>query len=104
MPKFFRVEGTTRVGRLHELIAHTPAVISSFDDVYPARLVAAIRVVVTSEEVAVIIEDQILRVAQAVGENLEVGAIFIAAKNAAALRFPDRFTIAHLYVGAAIAN
>ena len=47
-----------------------PAGVSVLDEIDPACAVATIRVVVAGEEVAVVIEDELLRVAEACTEEL----------------------------------
>ena len=68
------------------LVGHPPAAVAPFDDVDPAGLVAAVGVVVAGEEVAVVVERQLLRIAQAGGEHLQVRAIELAAQHRAGLR------------------
>src|SRR5215207_3481346 len=78
LPDFLAVEGAA-VGQI--LISHPPAAVAPFDDVYPAGLIAAVAVVVAREEVAVVVERQLLRVAEAGGKNLQVPAIELAAED-----------------------
>src|SRR5690606_34500010 len=51
-----------------------------------AGLVAAVAVVVAGEEVAIVVECQLLRIAQATGKLLQVRAIEVAAENGATFR------------------
>src|SRR5204863_7604826 len=68
-----------------ELKSDAPAAIAAFNQVHPARWIAAIGIIVAGEEIAVLIERKLLWVAQAVGENFEIGAIWIAAIHGARL-------------------
>jgi hypothetical protein len=61
-----------RLGGLDVLVADAPASVAAFYDVNPPRRVAVVAVVVASEQVAVVVEHQLLRVAQARGEDLDV--------------------------------
>src|SRR5438045_8715294 len=86
VPQPFRVERAPRIGVLHKLISHAPTIVAAVDKIYPAGLVAAVRVVIAGEQIAMLIEDQVLRVAQTVSEHLEFGAVRIAAENAPGIR------------------
>ena len=68
------------------LPAHAPAVIRAGHDVFPARLVAAVAVVVAGEKIARIVKSQFLRIAQTNGDDLQRRAVGIAAKHRAAVR------------------
>src|SRR5438105_1309158 len=104
MPKFFGVEGSARIGVFHELIAHAPATVAAFHHIHPARLIATVRIIVAREEISVLIENEILRIAQTKGEHFEVGAVGLAAKDTAGLWLTHRAAIGQLYVGAAVAD
>ena len=65
------------------LVADPPTGIGTFHDVDPAFAVALVGVVVAGEEVAVFVEGEFLRIAQAVGEGLEIRAVEFTAENAA---------------------
>ena len=83
---------------------HPPAAVAAFDELDEARLVAAVRVVVAGEKIAVFIKRQFLRIAHADGENLEVRAVGIAAHDGAGVaRFP-LFAFLALHVHAAITD
>ena len=98
IPKFLRVERSPRVGTLHELIADAPAAVAAFHDVNPARLIAAVGVVVAGEKISVLIENQVLRIAQAESEHFEVGAVRIATEDATGVGFAHTAAISELHV------
>ena len=68
---------------VHLLVAQPPAAVAALDDVHPARRVAAVGVVVAGEQVAVLVEGQLLRVAQADGHDLQLRAVGVAAQHRA---------------------
>ena len=98
IPKFLRVERSARVGTFHELIADAPAAIAAFHDINPARLIAAVGVVVAGEQVAVLIENQVLRIAQAESEHFEFGAVRVATEDTARVGFAHVPAIGELHV------
>ncbi len=98
IPKFLRVERSARVGAFHELIADAPAAVAAFHHVNPARLIAAVGVVVAGEQVSVLIENQVLRITQAESEHFEFGAVRIAAEDAARVGFAHLAAIGKLHV------
>src|SRR5206468_1289392 len=104
IPKFLRVERPARIEPFHELITDPPANVAAFNHVNPAGLVATVRIVVAGKQVSVWIENEVLRVAQAEREHLEVGTVRIAAENAACVRFADLPAIGQLHVRAAVAD
>src|SRR6185503_9361791 len=67
----------------HELMPDPPSVVGAFDDMNPARLVAAIGVVVASKEIADVVERKMLRIAQTRRIEFESAAVRPAAKNGA---------------------
>src|SRR5437870_4307704 len=83
VPEFLVVEWPSRIRIFHELIADAPATVAPFDDINPSCFIAAVRIVVTCEEIPVLIENQILRIAQPEREDLQLGAIGIATEHAA---------------------
>ena len=87
-----------------ELVTDPPAAVAALDEIDPAGLVAAIGVVVAGEEVAELIESQLLRVAQARGEDLELGAVGIAAQHGAGIRHGQGLAVACCDVEAAVAD
>ena len=56
------------LGALKKLIAGAPAAIAALDNIYPARWVATVGIVVTRKKVSELIEGQPLGIAQADGE------------------------------------
>ncbi len=66
------------------LIGHRPARLTALDDVDEARRIAAVPVVVAGEEVAVVVESELLGIAKSRGEDLEVAAVGIHTKYGAA--------------------
>ena len=85
-----------------ELPADAPAVVRALDDVNPARLVAAVGVVVAGEKVAHIVEREALRIAQAPRVKFERVAIRPAAEDRAAVRHVDHLTFLRRHVRAAV--
>ena len=72
----------TRVGVLAELPVDAPAGVGAVDDVHePLALARVVAVVVDRDEVAVRVPVKFVGVAQAVGEDLEVGPIRVAADD-----------------------
>src|SRR5439155_12206304 len=63
------------------LVAAAPAAVAAFDDVDPACLVAVIGVVVAGEEIAVLVEGELLGIAQAGRDNLQLRAVGITAQH-----------------------
>lgn len=58
---------------------------AAFDDVDPPRRVTAVAVVVAGEKVAVLVKGQLLRVAQAGVDDLQLAAVGVAAEDRAAV-------------------
>src|SRR5438105_1643885 len=98
MPKLFGVEWAARVGILHELIANSPSTVAAFDQVHPSRLVSAVGIVIAGKQIAILIENEILRIAQTEGEYFEAGTVGVAPKDAAGVRLPDRAAIGKFHV------
>ncbi|MEJ1972807.1 MAG: hypothetical protein WDM96_10200 [Lacunisphaera sp.] len=71
---------------------------------HEAFLVALVGVVVAGEEVAVFVEEERLRVAQAGGEELEARAVGPAAEDGAHVGRVDRAAFLGFHVGAAVAD
>ena len=63
------------------LVAAAPAAVAAFDDVDPACLVAVIGVVVAGEEIAVLVEGELLGIAQTGRDNLQLRAVGITAQH-----------------------
>ena len=69
-PQPFADPRTTLAAR-RVLVTHAPAAVAAFDDVHEAFHVALVAVVVAREEIAVFVEHQLLRIAQAAVHELE---------------------------------
>jgi len=67
------------------LIADAPAGVAAFDDVDEALHVAHVAVVVAGEEIANLVEEEVLGIAEAGGEEFDVGAVEIAAEDGAGI-------------------
>ena len=104
VPELFLVPRPARVRGFEELVADPPAAIAAFDEIDPACAVAAIGVVIAGEQVAELIERQLLRVAQAGGKDLELGAVGVAAQDRAGIRHGERFAVNGCHVEAAVAD
>ena len=104
IPKFLRVEWSARVGAFHELIADAPAAVAAFHNVNPPRLIATVGVVVAGEKVSVLIEHQVLRIAQAESEHFEFRAVRITTKHATRVGIAHAAAIGELHVRAAVAD
>ena len=78
VPDVFAVPGAaiTQV-----LVVHSPTRIAAFHDIDPAGFVSAIGVVIPREEIAVIVEGQLLRIAKSMGKDFEVASIEIATEH-----------------------
>ncbi len=79
------------------LVPNAPAAVRPFDEIKPFGGVAVIGVVVAGEKVAVVVEAELLRIAQAGAEKLEVGAVGVAAEDAAGVRVIEEFALLGLY-------
>src|SRR5439155_19925834 len=93
--EFLVVDRPGRIRLSHELIADAPAAVAPFDDINPSCFITAVRIVVTGEEIPVLIENQILRVAQPEGEDLQLRAIGIATEHATSIRFANHPAISY---------
>ncbi len=78
IPHPLAVPGTA-VGKVLEV--HPPADVGSLDDVDPAGAVAAVGVVLPREEASIVVERQLLRIAKAVGEDLQLRSVRLAAED-----------------------
>ena len=94
-----------RAGVAHRgvLVADAPAGVAALDDVDKAFHVAVVAVVVAGEKIADFVEKQVLGVAQAGGEEFDVGAVEVAAENGAVVRGGEGAG-GRGDVGAAVAN
>ena len=79
----FHQQRAGRFGFGDVLIPHAPTAVGSFDDVEPLGRVTVVGVVVAGIQIAVIVEAEFLRIAQAVGENFQVRAVRVAAQHTA---------------------
>ena len=86
MPELLRVPRSAQVRAVDPLVRIAPAAVAALDHVDPTRAVAAVGVVVAGPQVAVVVEGQLLRIAQAGGEDLEVGAVELAAQHRTRVR------------------
>ena len=68
-----------RIGLGQELIANAPTAVSALNHIHPACRIAAVGIVIARPEIAVSVEGQFLRVAQAARENFQLRAVAIAA-------------------------
>ena len=84
------------------LPADGPSVVRPLQHQCPAGLVTAVAVVVTSPKIALVVEAQLLRIAQALGEKFEVRPIRLAAKHGAAVGQLNHASLAIGHRGPAI--
>jgi hypothetical protein len=82
VPELLGIEGAARIGILHELKSDAPAAVAAFNYIDPTRLIPAVRVVVAREQIAVLVENEVLGVAQAKREDFEFRTIGIASEYA----------------------
>ena len=101
---FSSFHGPAADRRFDELVADPPAAVAPLDDVDPARPVAAVGVVVAGEEIAVLIECQLLRVAEPGGEDLQLGAVGVAAQDRAGVGNGERVAVDGRHVEPAVAD
>ena len=104
IPEPFLVPGASAVRRFDELVADPPSAVAPFDHVNPASLVAAVGVIVAGKEVAILIKCQLLRVAEPCCEDLELGAVGIAAQHGSRIGDGQRAALAGLHVESAVAD
>src|SRR5262249_41301339 len=88
---------------INELIADPPAAVSTFNHVNPTRRIAAIRIIISGEQIAELIECEFLRIAETPRKNLQIAAIGIATKHGAHFGFFHNIR-AVLHVEPAIAD
>ena len=81
LPQALVVPRPAQVGLGDPLVRLPPAGVHAFDHVHEARLVAAVGVVVDGPQLAVLVEHELLRIAQAGREDLEVRAVEVAAQH-----------------------
>jgi hypothetical protein len=75
-----------RAEAFHVLVTRAPAVVAAFDEMQHATRVRTSRVVVHGPEISVVIERELLRIAQAGAEDFEVATIGFATQHAAGVR------------------
>jgi hypothetical protein len=81
-----QIREATGAGESNEvLVTRVPTIVAAFDDVADAGAIATTAVVVNSEKIAVLIEGQVLGIAIAVAEDLDVAAVGIAAEDGACM-------------------
>ena len=90
VPQLLLVPGTALPRRVHPLIGVAPAAVAALDHMNETRPVDAVGVVVAGEQVPVFVEDQLLGIAQARSENLQVAAVQLATQDAAGPLVIDR--------------
>jgi len=95
-------EQMTRQNKFDSKLYHD--LTATLRQINPARRVATVRVVVAGPEVAELIEDQFLRIAQACSEDFQIRAVGIAAIDDAGLAVLDDFALLVFDVGAAITD
>src|SRR2546423_189317 len=61
-----------RIGRVDELKSNPPTSVAAFHNVNPPCVIAAVGVIVASEEIPILIEGKFLRIAEPAGEDLEI--------------------------------
>ena len=104
VPELLGVERAAVAQVAAVLVADAPAAVAALDDVHQPAPVAGVAVVVHGEEVAVLVEGQFLRVAQAGGDDLQVRAVRVAAQHRAAVRVEQMFALLGGHVEAAVAD
>ena len=92
------------VRRVERLKRHVPTAVATFDDVDQPRVISLVAVVVGGEQVAELIEGNLLRIAQAAMHNLELRAVGIAAKHRSVARAVKRDSFLRGDMEAAIAD
>ena len=83
-PLVFLFPRTALVCALQSLIVHFPTHVATVRQIFNARLVTSVGIVVNGEEIAKVIEREFLRIAQPAKYNLKIGAIEFAAKYGSA--------------------
>ena len=101
-PDLVRV--VVRITVLAELPVDAPAAVHPIDYVeQPLRLARVVAVVVGADQVAVLVERELVRVAKTVGEYLQLGAVRIGAQDHAAVRVDELATFTRGDVDAEVA-
>ena len=86
------------------LVVHPPAGVATLDDIHPTGLVAAIGVVVAREQIAEVVERQLLRIAEAEREHLQIAPIQVAPKHCPSVWPMQEFALLVHHMVAAIAD
>src|SRR5688572_29618712 len=87
LPQLLAIPGAAIVEPLE---ADAPAAVGAGNDRHEARAVAAVAVVVAGEQVAPLVERELLRVAQPAVHDLEIAAVELAAQHCAFVRIGER--------------
>ena len=88
----------------NRLIGHVPTAFAAVDDVDQPRVVAFVAVVVVGEQIAVLVEGEFLRIAQAAMDDFELGTVLIAAEHRSGTRADERLAFLAGHVEAAISD
>ena len=86
------------------LEADAPTRVAAFLDLHETRAIAAVAVVVAREQVAAVVEAQLLRVAQAAMHDLEAAAVQLAAQHGAVVREVEQRAFLGRHREAAVAD
>ena len=104
MPDAFLIPRSALVRAFKRLVIHRPTCLTAFHAIHDARLVAAVRVVVASEEISVIVERKFLWIAKTRVIQLEFTSIRIHAKNGTCTRIVKKRAITCGHVISTITN
>ena len=97
--------GGPNMGGISILVIHTPARVRTLGKINQALpFPLEIRVVIHCEEIAVVVEVEILAVPQTMGEDLEFAAVRITAQDTARMRIAHPLAFLRQDVGPAIAH
>ena len=109
-PQLFGVEGAAvalldrRRMVVGAVIAVPPAALAALRDVDPAGLIARVGVVVVGEEIAGVVESELLRIAQTAVDQFQMRPVELAAEDGSALGVGDRRSFLGLDVESAVAD
>src|SRR5262249_7617326 len=104
MPELLSVPRATVAHPRVVLVTNAPTAVAAFDDVYEPSFVTRVAIVVARKKVAVFVERQLLRIAQAVSGDLEVGAGRFAAQHRPGVGKRQRLAFRGLHIQAAVAD
>ena len=90
MPDRFRVPRAGQIRFWNVLIGHVPATIAAGHNIHQPRIVALVAIVIVGEQVAVLINCELLRISQSLMNAFKFSAIWIATINHAASRVGNR--------------